>query len=192
MLVVGTDAERRDRVERALAPSCEVVHAEDTSSAVDELSLGRPLIVVIDSTLPEREVTALLESGVDPARAVLWGPKFNPVLLDYGALIQIPDRADEKLLTAAVLRLADVQSARTELKAYRARAERLEHVMAIVEEVRQEVNSPLTAIMAEVELLLTDQGERDAGERESLQTIETMTRRVRELVGRLNALGSDE
>ncbi|NIR44692.1 MAG: hypothetical protein GWN99_10340 [Gemmatimonadetes bacterium] len=192
VLLVSADAERRRRAEEALATACQILHAPDSSAAVDELSLDRELIVLVDSTLPEREVVSVLEAVVEPERAVLWGSEFSIAFLDYGAFVQIPDSVDDKMLADAVMRQADVQQARSALQTQRARAERLAHVMSVIEEVRQEVNSPLTAILAETELLLTDDDTLTDGQRKSLQTIEEMTGRVRELLARLNRLGSDE
>ncbi len=192
VLLVSSDVERRAKVAQALADQCEVLEAADVSSAIDELSLGRPLVVLIDGDLPHAQVTALLGSITDPERAVLWGGEFRLELLDYGAFIQIPDTVSDHVLAAAVARLADVQRAKAALKRQREHASRFDRMLATVEAVRHEVNSPLTAIIAETELLLMEVDQLTAEQRSSLETIEAMTQRVRQLVSRLHGLGSDE
>ncbi|HSG82668.1 MAG TPA: histidine kinase dimerization/phospho-acceptor domain-containing protein [Gemmatimonadota bacterium] len=192
VLLVSTDVDRRARAVQALAEQCEVLEAADISSAMDELSLGRPLIVLIDGDLPDAQVTGLLGSIADPERAVLWGGEFRLELLDYGAFIQIPDTVADSVLAAAVARLADVQRAKTALKRQREHASRFDRLLATVEAVRHEVNSPLTAIIAETELLLMEADQLTAEQRSSLETIEAMTQRVRQLVSRLHGLGTNE
>jgi signal transduction histidine kinase len=191
VLLVSDDAERRARAAEALASSCQLLQASDLSSAMDELSLGQPLIVLIDSEMPHDQLTGLLHLIGEPERTVLWGGDFKLELLDYGAFVQIPDTVAEGVLAAAVMRLADVQRTKAALKTQRDRVDRIDKLMATIEVVRHEVKSPLTAIIAETELLLMDADKLSEEHVNSLQTIEAMTQRVRHLVGRLHGLDAD-
>lgn len=190
-MLVSDDADRRARAAEALAPSCQLLQASDISSAMDELSLGQPLIVLIDSEMPHDQVTGLLHSIGDPERAVLWGSEFKIELLDYGAFIQIPDTVADSVLAAAIMRLVDVQQTKAALKTQRDRVGRVDKILTTVEVVRHEVKSPLTAIIAETELLLMDADKLSGEQVNSLQTIEAMTQRIRHLVGRLHGLDAD-
>lgn len=192
VLLVSADDARRDRATRALLGRCEILHASEMSSALDELSLGGPLVVLIDAALPRDQVTGLLGTVGGVSWTVLWGEEFSVELLEHGALVQIPYSADDKVLASAIATLADQQRAYRDQRTQRERAARFERVMDTVELVRQEANSPLTAIMAEAELLLTGGGDLTAEQRSSLETIEAMARRIRDLIAQLHELGADE
>lgn len=190
-LLVSGDAGRRRRLAGALGASCQVLYADDLSEAADELALAVPLVVVIDAALPRDVVTSLLLAVGDADRALLWVPELQLDLLDYGALVQIPYAAADSVLGASVTRLFERQLARAEIGRQKERLGRFDRVVEVVRQVRAEINSPLTAIIAEAELLL-ESDSLDPEQRRSLETVEKMARRIRELVARLNELGGND
>lgn len=189
VLVVSADAERRDRAAAALSSAGEVIQAADMSSALNEVSLGHPVVTVIDCTLPQDVVSSLVAAIGDPDRVVLWVPELQLELLDYGVFVQIPYTASDRVLAAAVQRLAEAQRAKSEIGKTRGQAGRFRHVVSIVRDVHHEVNSPLTAIIAETQLLLMDADQLSTEQRRSLETIEAMAQRIRDLLRQLEGLG---
>jgi signal transduction histidine kinase len=69
---------------------------------------------------------------------------------------------------------------------------RFEHVKRVVRNVRHEVGTPLTAIMAEAELLLMDAEQLTAEQTRSVEAIGAMARRIRDLVAQLESIGFDD
>lgn len=68
----------------------------------------------------------------------------------------------------------------------------LERVKRVVRNVRHEVGTPLTAIMAEAELLLMDADQLSAEQTRSVEAIGAMARRIRDLVAQLEAISFDD
>jgi signal transduction histidine kinase len=192
VLIVSADEVRSERATSALSPSCQVYQTADMSAAMDEISIGRPLIVVIDGSLPADVVTGLLGVISDPDRAVLWVPEPRVDLFEYGPFTQIPHDAADSALVAAVERVLVLQGIRAEMARYQESADRLKQVMDVVTDVRDGVNSPLTAIMAEAELVLMDADQLTPEHRKSVETIQAMTLRIRDLLTRLHELGKAE
>ena len=69
---------------------------------------------------------------------------------------------------------------------------RLEKVNRVVRDLRHEIGTPLTAIMAETELLLMDADQLSAEQTRSVEAIGAMARRIRDLVAQLEAITFDE
>ncbi|MGD8866045.1 MAG: histidine kinase dimerization/phospho-acceptor domain-containing protein [Gemmatimonadales bacterium] len=68
----------------------------------------------------------------------------------------------------------------------------LERLQQAVSHIRHEVGTPLTAIMAEVELLLMDADQLNAEQTRSVEAIGAMARRIRDLVAQLHEITSDD
>jgi len=68
----------------------------------------------------------------------------------------------------------------------------LERVKRVVRNVRHEVGTPLTAIMAEAELLLMDADQLSAEQTRSVEAIGAMARRIRDLVAQLEAISFED
>lgn len=68
----------------------------------------------------------------------------------------------------------------------------LERVKRVVRNVRHEVGTPLTAIMAEAELLLMDADQLSAEQTRSVEAIGVMARRIRDLVAQLEAISFED
>ena len=69
---------------------------------------------------------------------------------------------------------------------------RLERVDRFVRDFRHEIGTPLTAIMAETELLLMDADQLSAEQARSVEAIGAMARRIRDLVAQLEVIRFDE
>jgi signal transduction histidine kinase len=65
---------------------------------------------------------------------------------------------------------------------------RYAEAVELVRKVRHDANSPLTAMLGHVQLLLEDPGAPEAEVRESLQVVEGEIRRLIEILGRLKAV----
>jgi signal transduction histidine kinase len=70
--------------------------------------------------------------------------------------------------------------------------ERLERISRIVRDIRHEIGTPLTAIMAEAELLLMDADQLSAEQTRSVEAIGAMARRIRDLVAQLEGVKFEE
>lgn len=64
----------------------------------------------------------------------------------------------------------------------------LERISEAVNDVRHAINSPLTAILAEVELMLMDADALNEEQVGGLRTIEEMAHRIRDLTARLKTV----
>jgi len=179
ILIVSPDSDRRQRATAALSEIGSVSVADDFSKALDEVSLTPPTVALIDCVLPYDTVTGLVGALGDLDRAVLWVPETQPELLSYGTLVQVPYAADDRVLVEAVRRLASER---------RRQLERLHRVLDVIRDVRHEINSALTAIMAESELLLMNGDGLSEEQRQGLATIGEMARRIRDLGARLREL----
>ena len=191
VLVVSPDAERRERAAAVLEKTAKVVQADDISSALDEISLGQLTVALIDCELEHDVVTGLIGALGDLDRAVLWVSRVQPELLVYGALVQIPYSTDDGALVEAVKRLANVQRLKENNARDSERVKRLDHVFEVVRNVRHEINSPLTAVMVEADLLLMDGDQLSKDQQRSLETIVEMASRIRDLCTRLRELDRD-
>jgi signal transduction histidine kinase len=68
----------------------------------------------------------------------------------------------------------------------------LERMNRVFRHIRHEIGTPLTAIMAETELLLMDADQLNAEQTRSVEAIGAMARRIRDLVARLEGIRFDE
>lgn len=173
--LLGPSGPATDRVREALSPLEPVTPA----SSVDELLASgdaRPGWVFLSPEVPVDEVLSLaLEVG---RRAGPW----SPVLLREGdggleALPLSPGFAEP--LDEAVTALAgsgDEEGRRS-----------FRHALDLVARVRHDINNPLTAALAEIQLLLMDIP-RDSDEGRALGTVEEQLHRIRDLVADLQAL----
>ena len=191
LLVVSPDAERRARAAAVLEKTAKVLQADGISPALDEISLGQPTVALIDCELEHDAVKGLIGALGDLDRAVLWVSHVQPELLVYGALVQIPYSTDDAALVEAVKRLANVQRLKEDTARDSERVKRLDHVFDVVRSVRHEINSPLTAVMAETDLLLMDGDRLSRDQKRSLETISEMAKRIRDLCSRLRELDTD-
>lgn len=191
VLVVSPDASRCERAVGVLEKVAKVIQVDGISPALDEISLGQPTVALIDCALDRDGVTGLIGALGDLDRAVLWVPDVQPDLLVYGALVQIPYSTDDDALVEAVRRLATVQQLKADNARDSQRVKRLDHVFGVVRDVRHEINGPLTAVMAETDLLLMDGDQLSLEQKRGLQTIGEMTDRISDLCARLRELDTE-
>ncbi|MGH7502395.1 MAG: histidine kinase dimerization/phospho-acceptor domain-containing protein [Longimicrobiales bacterium] len=69
--------------------------------------------------------------------------------------------------------------------------DRFESMVALVRRVRHDANSPITAALGNVQLLLEDPAVTDPEVRQSLETVERELRRLIEILKGLNAIRPD-
>lgn len=188
LLFVGAPDARREGVVGALSDLGEVIYLDDLASALEELSLGKPLLAIIDGALSADEIAWILGALGDPSRALLWVPEPVPALFEYGAFVQVPYAAGEKTLATVAERLIGEQRMKLDMDSQRERLARYDHVMRVVSEVRHAVSSPLTSLLAEAELMLLDGDQLSDEQRSSLETMQSMSHRIRDLLKRLKEL----
>lgn len=188
ILIVSPSAERRERAEAALAGSAEVIRADSLATALEEISVGRMGIAVIDGDLPENGAADLLSALGSPGRAILWTAELRPDLVDYGAFVQLPHDVDDRSLADAALWLLEVARSAERARDGADREGELDRILDVVSRARHDMNNPLTAILAEVQLLLMDADQLSEEHRRSLRTVEEQTQRLREMVKTLQAL----
>ena len=70
--------------------------------------------------------------------------------------------------------------------------ERLERIIRVVRDIRHEIGTPLTAIMAEAELLLMDADQLNAEQTRGIEAIGAMAKRIRDLVAQLAEIKFEE
>lgn len=68
----------------------------------------------------------------------------------------------------------------------------LERINQLLRDVRHEIGTPLTAIMAEAELLMMDDDQLSAEQTRSVEAIGAMARRIRDIVAQLEGIRFDE
>ena len=189
LLIVAAPGERRDAACKELEDLAEVVCVDELSAALEELSLARPLVAVIDADgMSDDSIAWLLGALGDPDRAVIWAPELRPELYEYGAIVQVPREVGEATLAAVVGRVVKLQRLKLENSRQRQRVERFDHVMRIVSEVRHAVSSPLTSLLAESELMLMDSDQLNEEQHRSLTTMQLMSQRIRDLMMKLHEL----
>lgn len=187
VLVVSGDAKRRERAARALG-QFEVRQAAELVAALEHVTPPGSIVAVIDAELPDDEVLGLLGALGDPELAVLWVDEPQPELLRSGALVQVPYAADDSILFGVVRRLLKLADLKARLGEPGGGEGRLDRITETVRDVRHAINSPLTAIMAEVELMLMDAEDFNEEQISGLETIGEMARRIRDLVAELNMI----
>ncbi|MBX5478767.1 MAG: hypothetical protein IRZ19_06775 [Pyrinomonas methylaliphatogenes] len=67
--------------------------------------------------------------------------------------------------------------------------DRMEAIVAIVARVRHEVNNPLAGVIGQAQLLLRD--ELSPKQRQRVETIERLAKRIKEILGELNMVRLD-
>ena len=188
ILIVSAPSERRDVACDALEELAELVCVDDMSAALEELSLGRPLVALIDGEMSDDSIAWLLGALGEPDRAVIWVSDLRPDLYEYGAMVQVPYQAQEAALAAVVAHVMSLQRLKLENARQRQRVERFDHVMRVVSEVRHAVSGPLTSLLAESELMLMDSHQLNEEQNRSLTTMQLMSQRIRDLMMKLQEL----
>lgn len=168
--VVSSDPERRDRVVKALEPRTATVH-DSIASVQGPIEETRCAVVVdSDDRIPLADVLALCREVADRDQEKLVflaetgdvGVTFRPLSLGFAV------NDDE---------VADVLDPEGETWP----PFDLHEILRFVARIRHDINNPLTAGMAETQLLLMDLGEEgEVGE--SLVTIQRQLKRIQGLV----------
>ncbi len=191
ILLVAAPGERRERAAAGLGELEDVTCVDDMRAALEELSFARPSLAVIDGALSDDAIAWIVGALRDPDRALIWVSETRPPLFECGVFVQVPIAAGEKALALAARRLLDFQRLKLENEQQRHRVERYDHVMRVVSEVRRDIGSPLTSLLAETELMLGDAGQLTEEQRHSLSTMQSMSQRIRELMKRLQDMTLD-
>ncbi|MEE8519983.1 MAG: histidine kinase dimerization/phospho-acceptor domain-containing protein [Gemmatimonadota bacterium] len=191
ILLVAAPGERRERAAAVLGELEDVTCVDDMRAALEELSFARPPLAVIDGALSDDAIAWIVGALRDPDRALIWVSEIRPPLFECGVFVQIPIACGEKALALAAQRLLDFQRLKLENEQQRHRVERYDHVMRVVSEVRRDIGSPLTSLLAETELMLEDAGQLTEEQRHSLSTMQSMSQRIRELMKRLQDMTLD-
>ncbi len=192
LLFVGAPDARWEGVVATLRDIGDVIYVDDLTSALEELSLGKPVLAIIDGALSDDEIAWILGALGDPSRALLWVPEPNPTLFEHGAVVQVPYSASEKTLAIVAQRLIEQQRMKLDMDAQRDRLARYDHVMRVVSEVRHAASSPLTSLLAEAELMLLDADQLSDEQTRSLETMQSMSHRMRDLLKRLKDLNLEK
>ncbi len=187
VLVVSRDVKRRERAARALG-ELEVRQAADLGAALEQVSMPGSIVAVIDAELPNEGVLGLLGALGDPDRAVLWVDEPQAEFFPSGPLVQVPYSADDSILYGVVRRLLELADIKSRTAEPGGEGEHLDRITEVVRDVRHAINSPLTAIMAEVELMLMDAEDLNEEQVSGLSTINEMARRIRDLVAELKRI----
>lgn len=187
VLVFSGVGERRERAARALG-EYEVRQAADLDAALEQLSMPGSIVAVIDASLPDEEVFGLLGALDDPGLAVLWVDEPQAELFRSGALAQVPYAAGDSILFSVVRRLLALAGLKARMGGPGGGGERLDRIAEAIREVRHAIISPLTAIMAEAELMLMDAEKLGEEQVNGLETICEMGRRIRDLVAELKTI----
>lgn len=191
ILVVTADPGRRSRAESALADLGRLVFADRLGAALQEVGLDQAQIAVVDSELPgEQSVIDILSALGEPGRAIVWVATPRSDLLDYGGYIQVPHSAADRILADACRWLLKTRPSRDPSAGSSGSGE-LDRVLDVVARVRHDLNNPLTAILAETQLLLMDDHQLTEEQARSLRSVEEMAQRMREMVKDLRQLKRD-
>lgn len=174
--VVAPPGPDRERITTALAEHAPVVHETVQEFRTEAEEGRRALVVDVDDGGPLESVLDLCREIADRDREWLVvlaeegedGISFRPLASGFAL-------APERLGDALARRGDDWP------------ASDLHEVLRFIARIRHDINNPLTAGMAEAQLLLMDVGS-DAEVRESLETIQRQLQRIQALVRDLTRL----
>lgn len=167
--VVAPEGPERERLARSVGAVPGRVHA--TCGALDGANVGERAAVVLGSEVPLEDAWALSRRVAD--RELCW------ILL----------RAEEDVEGVPVVRPFSVGFP-VAAEALESRASRtggdgplleLHEILRVLSRIRHDINNPLTAGLAETQLLLMDKPDDDQ-DREALETIERQFRRIQAMV----------
>jgi signal transduction histidine kinase len=181
ILIVSADAERARRRAALLENLGHVSAAGGVGEALAAIERRRPDAAVLDADLGGDGLVDLVEAVGDEARVVLCGDS-PPLVAERAVFVHVPGSAPDGVLREAVRWVVAAAASRA----------RLARVADAVRRVRHDINSPLTAIMAETDLLLMDAEDLTEEQRRSLETIAGMARRIRDLLAELRAINNEE
>ncbi|UCF19701.1 MAG: hypothetical protein JSU87_17585 [Gemmatimonadota bacterium] len=185
ILLITADSELAQSAKSGLGGTCAVREFGDTRSALDRLAQSGAAVVVVDGDLPADEVAAVVDAMGDPGAVIVVVREHDLELLARGALNQVPRSADSRLLADAVVRILRAH-ARTAENFAPVRADHADAMIAAIRRVRHDMNNPLTSIMAEAQLMLTEADQLSAEQRRALEVIEAMAVRIRDLTQALH------
>lgn len=184
LLIVAADAELRERLSRELAGLGAARSTETAAAALEAIRQDPPRVTVLASDLPVEDALAVVKGIGDPLSVVALvpaaGADHGVRLAEAGVAVQLPD----SIPLPAVRRVVE----RLRARATGEDAERLRQVLASVSHARHEVNNPLTSILAEAQLLLMDASTLPPEAQKSVQTIQEMAKRIRDVVRSLQNL----
>jgi signal transduction histidine kinase len=183
LLIVAADAELRGRLSQKLTGLGGARSVESAAAALEAIRREPPRVTVLASDLPVEDALAVVKGIGDPLSVVALVPAAGGDgvrLAEAGVAVQLPDSVP----LAAVRRVVEQLRAR----ATGEDAERLRQVLASVSHARHEVNNPLTSILAEAQLLLMDASTLPPEAQKSVQTIQEMAKRIRDVVRSLQSL----
>jgi DNA-binding response OmpR family regulator len=177
----------------------EVDHAASGREALERLDGGGFAVVLLDHQLPDTtglEVLDAIRARPHPPAVVMITAHGNESLA-AGALRRgaddylAKDASLAELLPQVLERVRRVRELRKALAASERdllRAERLAAIGEMTVTLHHEINNPLMAAFAEVELLLADPALPEPRRREGLLEIQTALRRIRDIVRQIGAL----
>jgi DNA-binding response OmpR family regulator len=177
----------------------EVEHAASGREALERLDEGGIAIVLLDHQLPDTtglEVLDAIRARPHPPAVVMITAHGNESLaagaLRHGADDYLAkDASLTELLPQVLERVRRVRELRKALAASERdllRAERLAAIGEMTVTLHHEINNPLMAAFAEVELLLADPVMPEPRRRDGLLEIQTALRRVRDIVRQIGDL----
>lgn len=163
------------------------------------LAAARADVLLLDQNLPDlpgREVLLALRAWPDPPSVVMvtahGSEAFAADALRAGAEdYLVKDASLASMLPQVVERVRRMRSLREALATAERELVHVERRAAVGEmtvTLHHEINNPLMAAWAELELLLGGQGSLSATQRESLETIRGMLERIREIVKKAGEL----
>lgn len=178
LLVVAADRARALAWTDALGGVGAVRSAADAAEALAQIRRERPRVTVLAADLDVGALIDVVNAVADPLSVVaLVRPEATETavrLAEAGVALQLPDSIPGPALRRVVERLRERASSDD--------AERLRRVLAAVSHARHEVNNPLTSILAEAQLLLMDAATLPPDAQKSVQTIQEMANRIRDVV----------
>jgi len=177
----------------------QVEHAASGGEALERLERGGIAVVLLDHQLPDTsglEVLDAIRARPDPPAVVLITAHGDESLA-AGALRRgaddylAKDASLTEMLPQVLERVRRVRELRKALAASERdllRAERLAAIGEMTVTLHHEINNPLMAAFADVELLLADASMPEPRRREGLLEIQTALRRIRDIVRQIGDL----
>lgn len=169
ILVLCAASAACDAITRQIADLAPTRAAQSLAGAAAELQGPAPTILVAVEPLPDGDALDILLTCTARGTALLFArPGPTPDAAPAATILRPGPQRPLRELVALALRSPDATP-----------EQELARILQGVARARHDINNPLTAALAETQLLLMDA--RDAQLRESLEVIESQLRRIRDI-----------
>lgn len=188
ILLIASDASQHELA----APLAQIGHLQRTSdptAAMELIGETSPDVVLIDAQAFPEAASGLVSAAAERGRVLVWDAMAHPSGFAGDGVVRVTTPVEARLLLQMARLLVEVCRTRQH-GAGNDPSSRLDRVIAQVRDVRHEIGTPLSAIMAEAELQILEAETLTPELKRGLETIARMARNIRDQLHRLRELGN--